>query len=374
VHASLKGAFARLVAASGYRIVKTSTLRQLVEADGEPQQNLSAAHFHEQGMAARRAGADDAAFRCFAIANSLVPRYEPSRDELKVMSAEALAAIDPEAEITQRIYQMARAIEMNPLDAVARQTIDKLLAQRGGGADLTKMCFIFYDGERARAIHGEAYKRALEFVAISGIVGDVLEFGVLGGWSARLFAEAMRDIFNLNNLHLFDSFEGLPEYASEVDRYSYEIAGRKIWSDKMKFPDQFLAQFGQPHQWHIRDRLSEVIRADRVVIHEGFYAETLQTDLNVKAAIVHFDCDLYQSTIEVFWNLYRMDAFQDGTVMLFDDWNCNRGNPNFGQRRALQEFLEGQPRFSATPWYTYGYNAAVYILHEKQPREYREGK
>jgi O-methyltransferase len=228
------------------------------------------------------------------------------------------------------------------------------------------MCFIFYDGDGARAIHGEAYKRAIEFVTIGGVVGDVLEFGVLGGWSARLICEAMRDVFNLNNIHLFDSFEGLPDYASEIDKTSYEIGGRDIWSDKMRFPADFLKQFGQPHEWHIRDRISEVIRAERILIHKGYYSETLKEDLGIKAALVHIDCDLYQSTAEVLWGLHRMKSFQDGCVLLFDDWNCNRANPRYGERRAFQEFLDGQTRFTASPWFTYGYNGAAYILHDSE--------
>jgi hypothetical protein len=251
---------------------------------------------------------------------------------------------------------------------VAEQGMGDLIAhasltERAQGSDLTKTCFIFYDAERARAIHEEAYRRSLEYVTLAGIAGDVMEFGVLGGWSARIFCETMRDIFNLGNIRLFDSFEGLPEYDSEVDRSSYEIAGRDVWSNKMKFPDDFLHQFGQPHHLHIREKLAEIIRPERIFVHKGFYSETLKAPPQAKASIVHFDCDLYQSTVEVFSGLNAGKCFQDGTVLLFDDWNCNRANPNFGQRRALQEFLSWQSDFTATPWYTYGYNGAAYILH-----------
>ena len=108
----------------------------------------------------------------------------------------------------------------------------------------------------------------------------------------------------------------------------------------------------------------EVIRPDRILVHKGFYSETLKQKLDAKAAIVHVDCDLYQSTAEVLWGLYHMDALLDGRVVLFDDWNCNRANPNYGERRAWGEFLAQQARFTATPWYTYGFNAAAFILHD----------
>jgi O-methyltransferase len=326
--------------------------------------DLSAERFYKMGMDARARGDDADAFRLFARANSLQLRFEPARDELRKMSGECLGRISPQTSQNDKLSLLTMAIEMDPANRAAREMLATALNDRGGGPDLTKMCFVFYDGNRARLIHEEAYKRALEFVTIGGIPGDVLEFGVLGGWSTRIFCEVMRDIFNLNDIHLFDSFDGLPEYDTSVDRESYEIAGRNVWSDKMKFPDEFLKQFGQPHQWHIRDRLSEVVRADRIKIHKGFYSETLKGDLNLKAAIVHLDCDLYQSTAEVLWNLFRTGALQDGTVLLFDDWNCNRGNPNYGERRAFDEFLDGQSTYTATPWYTYGYNGAAYILHD----------
>jgi hypothetical protein len=331
-------------------------------ADGE---SLSARHFHDLGIIARRDGNDAEAFRMFARALSLIPRFEPSRDELRIMSGECLAKLHQEMQPSERLALLAQALEMDPVNEAVRRDLQQAHIDRASSdPDLTRMCFIFYDGIRARQIHEEAYRRALEFVTIGGVVGDVLEFGVLGGWSARIFAEIMRDIFNLNNLHLFDSFEGLPEYDSVIDRDSYEIGGRNIWSDKMRFPDAFLAQFGQPHYWHIRDRLSEVIRPDRIVIHKGFYAETLKQGLGLIASVVHLDCDLYQSALEVLWGLFTMGALQDGTVLLFDDWNCNRANPAYGERRAWREFLEGQQRFTTSYWYSYGYNGAAFILHD----------
>lgn len=331
------------------------------ELDGESA--LSAEFFFNRGMEQRDSGNNELAFTYFARSMSIIARYEPARDELKKMSAECLNSVrsNPSRQDLQRL--LVRAVEMDPLNSNARTCLADALRDTSE-PDLTKKCFIFYDGERASAIFGEAYKRALEFVTIGGVVGDVLEFGVLGGWSTRLFCESMRDIFNLSNIHLFDSFDGLPDYGSQVDVTSYEIGGRKIWTDKMRFPDSFLTQFGNAHEVHIRQKLGEIIRIERVFIHKGFYSETLQRPLNIKASIVHIDCDLYQSTCEVLWGLYRQKVLQDGCVLLFDDWNCNRANPNYGERRAFQEFLQGQKEFTASSWYSYGYNGMAFILHD----------
>ncbi|MGH8643560.1 MAG: TylF/MycF/NovP-related O-methyltransferase, partial [Gammaproteobacteria bacterium] len=82
-------------------------------------------------------------------------------------------------------------------------------------------------------------------------------------------------------------------------------------------------------------------------------------------ALVHIDCDLYQSTVEVLWSLYRMDVFQDGCVLMFDDWNCNKASLNYGERRAFREFIEGQERFAHSPFFTYGFNGAAFFLHDR---------
>jgi hypothetical protein len=49
---------------------------------------------------------------------------------------------------------------------------------------------------------------------------------------------------------------------------------------------------------------------------------------------------------------------------MFDDWNCNRANPNMGERRALAEFFRENPRWTGTPWFAYGWSARAYIFHD----------
>lgn len=255
------------------------------------------------------------------------------------------------------------AIECDPRHQGARDLLAAVEVEQSG-PDTTRHCYVFYDQERANQVHREAIRRCLEFTAISGVIGDVLEFGVLAGWSARIFAESMRDYMIMGDLYLYDSFAGLPDYDSAVDRDSYEIAGRNIWSDKMKFPDDFVATLGGSLELHIKEKLSTVIRADRIKTYPGFYSESLKVPIKAKAALVHIDCDLYQSTVEVLEALLRDGVFQDGCVVMFDDWNCNKASPYFGERRAFREFLERQNHFTASEFFTYGFNGAAFILHD----------
>jgi hypothetical protein len=259
---------------------------------------------------------------------------------------------------------LVKAVELDPTNGPARADLEALLKAEAR-RDLTKQCFVYPDPQRGEKVYREAFLRALEYVAVAGITGAVLEFGVLAGFTARIIAETMRDLLIVKDLHLFDSFDGLPEYTSPVDADSYDVAGRKLWADKMRFPDAFVAELGEPIDQHVFSRLCDVLSPERLFVYRGYFAETLRKPPAVKAALVHVDCDLYQSTREVLTRLLEADVLQDGSVILFDDYNCFKASPHYGERRAFREFLEGQGRFTASPFFTYGFNGAAFFLHER---------
>jgi len=336
-----------------------------VPSDGTPAEYAESCY--QRGQAAYAAGHADEAFRCYSKTLALIHRHGAAVAAMKALAGDYYAAGRAESASgnTAAAKQFwVRAVECDPANAEIRCELEKLIAAEGK-RDLTRHCYIFYDPKRAEAIHREAVLRSLEFVSIAGVPGDIMEFGVLGGWSARIFGETMRDLMNMGNLHLFDSFDGLPDYSSQIDIDSYEIGGRDLWANKMRFPDEFVRELGSPVDVHIKDRLGDVLSGERIQIHRGFYSETLRQPLKAKAALVHVDCDLYQSTVEVLQRLYEMDVFQDGCVLMFDDWNCNKASPNYGERRAFREFLEWQDQYTTSPFFTYGFNGAVFILHDK---------
>ncbi|HOW87245.1 MAG TPA: TylF/MycF/NovP-related O-methyltransferase [Candidatus Omnitrophota bacterium] len=334
------------------------------------EQSSDAAFYVEKGRAFLKKAALPEAVGYFQRALAIIHRFPDAATEMKKISKiyTAAAGILRKQKKTEKATELlVAAVEADPGNSKARKALASMEASQKTRLDITRNCYIFYDPRRAEAVHREAVLRALEYTSISGVIGDVMEFGVLGGWSARLFAETMRDLMVMGDLHLFDSFAGLPEYQSPVDQTSFEIAARDLWPEKMKFPEDFVAKLGSSLDEHIRQRLSRVIRKERVKIHPGFYSETLQNPPKTRVALAHIDCDLYQSAKEVLWGLFEHDIFQDGCVLMFDDWNCNKASPYFGERRAFREFLENQKRFTASDFFTYGFNGAVFILHEKRP-------
>jgi tetratricopeptide (TPR) repeat protein len=312
-------------------------------------------------------GNEESAIAHYGRALQLIHGYGPARERfLKLSKLYALRAnaLFNEGKPVEAKRALVRAVELNPNDLDARRRLDEIITA-DQTYDLTKQCFVHLEPERGKAVYREAFLRAYEYLAAAGLVGEVLEFGVLGGFTARLQCEIMRDLMLFKQIHLFDSFEGLPDYTSAVDRDSYDIGVRNIWADPMRFPDDFVNHhLGGPVDVHIFKRLCELVSPDRVHIYRGFFSETLSSMPAIKASLIHIDCDLYQSTREVFAALYEKDVLQDGCVIMFDDFNCFRANPNFGERRAFREFLEGQERFGATPFFTYGFNGAAFFLYD----------
>ena len=215
-----------------------------------------------------------------------------------------------------------------------------------------------YNLEHAQEVYGKAFRKAFEFIIMNFIPGDIAEFGTYRGFTARTISELIRETAFKAHLHLFDSFEGLPELTSPVDSASYEGDDTKVW-----FKGQ--TTFSEPEL--IEKALKKIIKPDQLSMHIGFFEDTLHRDtLDKELCLVHIDCDLYQSTICVLSRLFEYGRIQDGTVILFDDWNCGRANPQLGERRAFKEVMDKhRDQFSFSHYFNYGWHGAAFIIHKK---------
>ena len=87
----------------------------------------------------------------------------------------------------------------------------------------------------------------------------------------------------------------------------------------------------------------------KVKIIEGFYKNTLNKELQKrlkikKAGVIYIDCDLYQSTVEVLD--FIIPYIDNGTMIIFDDWYLYEGRDDQGQRKAFNDWLKKNPKFS----------------------------
>ena len=209
-------------------------------------------------------------------------------------------------------------------------------------------------------ISDRAFSRAFIPIADPLMKGDVFEFGVCAGYSSMFLAKYMKK-FRLDDtsLHLFDSFEGLPE-DKELDANSYECS-QGIWKKgDMKVCD------GLEH--YIHKKLSKILSPNRVHVVKGFFEDTLHnyfsTLPHAKAKLIHIDCDLYSSTKFVLDFLFKAEVVQDGTMIVFDDWMTSRGNPNLGQRKAVSEVLSKYPWWDFEKYFTSEKGSQIFVAHD----------
>jgi hypothetical protein len=151
--------------------------------------------------------------------------------------------------------------------------------------------------------------------------------------------------------YAFDSFQGLPDIASPVDQEVRQFEG---------------GQYAAGRDLFLKNLKKAGVDLARVHLVPGYYQDSLNAQTKATlalraAAIIHIDCDLYESTIQVLD--FITDYVQDGTVILFDDWMCFKGHPNRGERRAFAEWLRKNPQFMATEWYRVSWQATSFIVH-----------
>lgn len=192
------------------------------------------------------------------------------------------------------------------------------------------------------------------------VEGDFFEFGVFQGYSAKFFAEKMNKFsISSSTLHLFDSFQGLPE-GEEKDNQAYEYKAGSWVKGSMGVP--------KGSEEYLRKRLSKILSEKRVHVVKGFFEETLEKYREekgpLKATLVHLDCDLYSSSKLVLEWLLTHEIMQDGTIVIFDDWMTSRGNPNLGQRKATTDVLQEFPTWTFEPYLSYGAGSLVCIAHD----------
>ncbi len=146
------------------------------------------------------------------------------------------------------------------------------------------------------------------------VEGDIVEVGVYKGGSSRIICEAKGE----RSLHLFDTFEGLPEVDDSIDTHS-----------KGEFADTSL----------------EAVRAylnayDNVNLYKGLFPESATEFLgnHQKLSFIHLDVDIYSSVRDCLNALYP--RLNKGGVLLSHDY----GAPSCpGVRKAFDEFFKDKP-------------------------------
>ena len=256
----------------------------------------SADAWNSLGIVLWELGRADEAIKALRTALALSPRFAKAWFNLHTL------VLDTQ-NLANAIDCLRQVIEIDPEDREARFFLGMLLDYGGNPAaaaphldlasvgpvwvraSLDSYRYIRSCSPRPRLIGSslEAFQTGLENARGDGLV---LEFGVRFGTSIRQIASLVNQ-----DVHGFDSFEGLPEAWHEEPRGSYSTLG---------------ALPSVPENVHL---------------HRGWFEATLPPFLQRNEGPVRFmnvDCDLYSST----WTVLQLlaERIGPGTVLAFDEY------------------------------------------------------
>jgi O-methyltransferase len=141
--------------------------------------------------------------------------------------------------------------------------------------------------------------------------GNFAEIGVYKGGSAWHLARLAREQGRM--LHLFDTFEGIPD----------------------KGPYDDVHKVGDFSDTRLADVRSAIPDAN---YHVGVFPFTLPIAWDEPLAFVHVDCDQYSGVKAAIDKLFSV--LVDGGIMLFDDYECTNGCT----KAVNESFLSGVVR------------------------------
>ncbi|CCD95224.1 conserved hypothetical protein [Bradyrhizobium sp. ORS 375] len=223
--------------------------------------------------------------------------------------------------------------------------------------------YLFYEVDDVLTLPAKEIARTLTlatmYINSADVKGDVAEFGTMGGFTARTLANAM--VFDpryqpnqpLRKLRLFDSFEGLPEITDPIDLESQHVKS-KAWA---RGGCKVLGAKD------LRAMVEAIIPPSRIEIHEGWFADTIKTlPDDTRFALIHFDGDLYSSTMDALVPCFERGFISKGAMLCFDDWNCNEADPEAGERKAWADLVK---RFDivASHCGDYSIQSTKFIIH-----------
>jgi len=175
----------------------------------------------------------------------------------------------------------------------------------------------------------EAYYIVEALARCGHVEGDMCEFGVAQGETSALIAnELVR--FPGKVLHLFDSFEGLPN-PTEKDRLKDDVSGlgsMEAYAGTMSCAQDM-----------VRARLASLrFPPSRCVIHKGFIEKLIHSDrtLPKRVCFAYVDFDLYEPIRIALDFLHTTTS--PGAIIMVDDYDYF----STGAKTAVDEFVHGR--------------------------------
>jgi len=171
---------------------------------------------------------------------------------------------------------------------------------------------------------------ATRYVADHDVPGAVVECGVWRGGSMQAVAHTLlaRGVTD-RDLHLFDTFEGMPE-PTEKDRRFDGTPAQELLATREKTANIWAIASLEDVQAGMTETGYPV---ERVHFYRGLVEETIPAEAPPVIAILRLDTDWYDSTMHELEHLY--DRVPSGGVLIMDDYGFWQG-----ARQAVDEFLD----------------------------------
>lgn len=198
-----------------------------------------------------------------------------------------------------------------------------------------------------------AIKKAMYLNYTDNTKGDYLEFGVFTGSSfnfAMKIDKKMQRIFKRKidtNFIGFDSFDGFGDIKPIDENPSFK------------------SNFFKVNKKKVIKNIEKNSTNQKFRLIEGFYQQTIKNksanDYNInKSRIIMIDCDLKESTILALD--FAKATLQEGSIILFDDFNYFKGNKIKGEYGAFDDFKNRNPNIEFRRVFDYGYSGRAFIV------------
>jgi len=153
------------------------------------------------------------------------------------------------------------------------------------------------------------------------IQGDVVEIGCFKGYTSILIQDTLLSLNAGKKLHVYDSFQGLPE------RSDHDLNVDLNENDLKCSPQELINNF-------------EYYNLKTPVMHVGWFNDSLVNELPEKISFAHLDGDFYSSIKDSLNFIYP--KLSSGSCVVIDDYYPD--NDHFsGVKKACDEFFVDKP-------------------------------
>ena len=200
-----------------------------------------------------------------------------------------------------------------------------------------------------------AIKKAMLLTAHDDTRGSYLEFGVFTGSSFNYAMKVNKRIEKLGYKNMdcefigFDSFQGFGDIKKDDEHPNYKDHVFSVNEGK------------------VLKNIEKCAKGQKYRIIKGFYKDTIKNkttkDLKIeKAKIVMIDCDLKEPTTLALE--FIKPSFQEGTIILFDDYVFFKGSKDKGEYGAFEDFKKKHPEILFRRIFDYGYGSRAFIVYK----------